>query len=100
MFYNHKHRIAEMEKEKRRSNTMNFLEGLVIGSALGVLAGILLAPRSGKETLDEWSDEAKRLYEMGKCKLDLGCDVEIEEEIEGLPEPPEIDLDMEDKPEE
>jgi len=37
-------------KDMRRSRTKNMVIGVGIGSALGVAAGILFAPKSGKET--------------------------------------------------
>ncbi len=42
-------------------NTKNVLQGLLIGAALGVLAGILLAPSSGKDTRRKISDSTKDL---------------------------------------
>jgi gas vesicle protein len=37
-------------KDMRRNRTKNMVIGVGIGSALGVAAGILFAPKSGKET--------------------------------------------------
>jgi len=37
-------------KDMRRSRTKNMVIGVGIGSAVGVAAGILFAPKSGKET--------------------------------------------------
>ena len=37
-------------KDMRRNRTKNMVIGVGIGSALGVTAGILFAPKSGKET--------------------------------------------------
>ena len=37
-------------KDMRRNRTKNMVIGVGIGSALGVATGILLAPKSGKET--------------------------------------------------
>ena len=42
-------------------NTKNVLQGLLIGASLGVLAGILLAPSSGKDTRRKISDSTKDL---------------------------------------
>ena len=41
--------------------TKTFLEGLAIGAVAGVVAGLLLAPKSGQETRDEIQAE---LHEM------------------------------------
>lgn len=42
-------------------NTKNVLQGLLIGASLGLLAGILLAPASGKNTRRKISDSTKDL---------------------------------------
>ena len=44
-------------KDMRRSRTKNMVIGVGIGSALGVAAGILFAPKSGKETRQIISDK-------------------------------------------
>lgn len=35
---------------KRESGSLDFLAGFIVGGAIGAIAGILLAPRSGEET--------------------------------------------------
>ena len=40
-----------------------FLGGFVVGSALGAVAGLLLAPKSGAETREMLSDTAKDVME-------------------------------------
>lgn len=47
---------------KKRRNIMSvgrFLSGFAIGAALGAVAGILLAPKSGKETREMLGDMAQ-----------------------------------------
>jgi gas vesicle protein len=44
----------------------NFAVGAGIGLGLGVIAGILLAPKSGKETLNDFSNGARRIAETAK----------------------------------
>ena len=39
---------------------------LFTGLAIGVIIGILVAPKSGKETRDDLMDKGERLMEMGK----------------------------------
>ena len=40
-----------------------FLGGFVVGAALGAVAGLLLAPKSGAETREMLSDTAKDVME-------------------------------------
>jgi gas vesicle protein len=42
--------MSSRAKDMRRNRTKNMVIGVGIGSALGVAAGILFAPKSGKET--------------------------------------------------
>jgi gas vesicle protein len=46
------------------SNGIKFLEGLAIGGFLGFLAGILSAPKSGKELRQELLSESEDLYKQ------------------------------------
>jgi gas vesicle protein len=48
------------------SSTGKFLTGFVIGGAIGAIAGILLAPKSGKETREELAKGAKEAAERTK----------------------------------
>lgn len=41
--------------------TKNLIGGLLAGAAIGVTVGLLLAPRSGKETIDKVTKGSKRL---------------------------------------
>ena len=42
------------------------VRALFIGLAIGVVLGILFAPKSGKETRNDLMDKGERLIEMGK----------------------------------
>ena len=42
-------------------NSKKVLQGLLIGAAAGVVAGLLLAPSAGKETRKKLADSAKDL---------------------------------------
>lgn len=43
------------------SNVGNVLVGLVTGAAMGVVAGVLIAPASGKETRENLSKQSEEL---------------------------------------
>ena len=42
-------------------NTKNILGGILIGAVLGVAAGLMLAPSSGRKSREKLSKEARRL---------------------------------------
>jgi gas vesicle protein len=48
------------------SSTTKFLAGFVIGGAIGAIAGILLAPKSGAETREELARNARECAERTK----------------------------------
>jgi gas vesicle protein len=41
----------------------NFLAGFLVGATLGAIAGLLLAPKSGKELRESLVEEGKKLRE-------------------------------------
>ncbi len=43
----------DSEEERRKAACRNLTTGLLFGALIGVTAGILLAPKSGKETRKE-----------------------------------------------
>lgn len=43
-----------------------FVLGTLLGAALGAVAGILYAPKSGKETRKDLGDKAKEIARKGK----------------------------------
>jgi len=45
---------------------MRIITTLLAGVAIGVVIGILVAPKSGKETRNDLMDRGERLLEMGK----------------------------------
>ncbi len=47
----------------------NFLTGFFIGAALGAMAALLFAPRTGKELRDSLAEEGKRLRERAEGTL-------------------------------
>lgn len=65
--------MAESETEQSR-----FAKGFLIGSILGILAGMLFAPKAGKELRadlkqkgEEVFDEAKQLYSETRSKANV-----------------------------
>jgi gas vesicle protein len=54
-----------MPKQKKSN-----LGGLVVGSVIGAAAGILLAPKSGKETREDIKNKAEEIRDKGQEALD------------------------------
>ena len=48
----------------------SFFKGFVIGSILGGIAGLLLAPKSGKEMREELSEEAGKILDYSKSDFE------------------------------
>lgn len=90
----HKRKYEELERYRKRTNGFKFVEGLLIGTAMGMLAGMILAPKPGRETLDDIKDETFRLMEKGKGMMG-GCCCDEDIESDELPEPEAIEFDME-----
>lgn len=60
-------------------NSKDFFSALFIGAGLGVVAGLLLAPASGSETIKKFSKGAKDRYNRLKGSVeDLADDLENE----------------------
>jgi len=61
----------EMETERTKSRLGRFLGGLFLGGLVGGLAGILFAPKAGKELradIKEKGIEAKKMYDDSGVK--------------------------------
>jgi gas vesicle protein len=52
------------EEELKRSQNLNMLLGITFGTAVGVTTGLLLAPRSGRETRDRIAGHTHSLMEQ------------------------------------
>lgn len=66
---------------EQEGSLLNFFTGIVIGGALGTIAGMLLAPKAGIETRHQLSEnvsdtqnKAKQLFEGAKSSLTQGVD--------------------------
>jgi gas vesicle protein len=56
--------MGESKKEESvasEGNGGNFLAGFLVGAALGAIAALLLAPKSGKELREALAEEGKKL---------------------------------------
>jgi gas vesicle protein len=65
------------EKKKKMSNNRSglFIGGLMLGSAIGTLTGLLLAPRTGRETRQILKKSASALPELAE---DISTSVQIQ----------------------
>jgi len=52
--------------EEYGKSQVNFFKGLLIGGALGALAGILFAPKSGKKLRSDIREKGRELLNDGK----------------------------------
>ncbi len=52
----------------------NFLKGLIIGGLIGAVAGLLLAPKSGRETRADICNKTDELIKMAKEEYDLSLE--------------------------
>lgn len=67
-----------MSRKRRimsKDNGGKFFLGALIGAAAGAIAGILFAPRSGKETRKIIGDKAKDYAVKGKETLNRGKEI-------------------------
>ena len=56
------------------SKNIYFLKGLLIGGLIGAAAGILFAPKSGRETREDISKKTQELYAKAKEEYDVAVD--------------------------
>ena len=52
----------------------HWLKGLLIGGLVGVVAGVLFAPKSGKETRNELGEKATNLAERMKEEYEVALE--------------------------
>jgi gas vesicle protein len=59
---------------KKHNSGKGFVKGTIIGAAIGALAGLLLAPKSGKETQDDIKRKVKGTYQDVQGQLHVMSD--------------------------
>jgi gas vesicle protein len=52
--------------EEQEGTKVNFFKGLLIGGALGALAGVLFAPKSGKELRSDIKKKGNKIIKDGQ----------------------------------
>lgn len=52
----------------------NFLKGLIIGGLIGAVAGLLLAPKSGRETRADICNKTDELMKLAREEYDKGLE--------------------------
>lgn len=72
--------INEKRRAEERKRKVDTFKKLAIGSAIGALAGILFAPKSGKEFRKDISDKTKETAEATK-KTMKDLEGKVKEEI-------------------
>ncbi len=55
-----------MSENNRNNNSLLLLSGMLVGSAIGIVTGLLVAPRTGKETRKIVQKTAQALPEMAE----------------------------------
>ena len=73
----------EREKQRRKESALRVLSGLAIGSLIGGIAGVLFAPKAGKETRQEIAEKVKETAAATREKVKETVD-EVKEKVEEL----------------
>ena len=61
--------INEKKERERREQNVKDAKKLALGSVIGVVAGVLLAPKSGKETRQDIVDKTKETSNTAKNSI-------------------------------
>jgi gas vesicle protein len=67
------HRRSDRENALRRNKAGILALGVSIGCTVGAVAGLLLAPRSGKETRDDVTRRGSEAWEKIKDNVSTNC---------------------------
>lgn len=85
MFNSPKRQLEELERYRRKTNALNFAEGILVGGLIGFGIGLLMAPQAGRETLYLIEEKTKDALEKGKNKMPFkGCCDSEEDELEAV----------------
>lgn len=67
--------IEKKKKERKRKENIKIAKVATITTAVGVVSGILLAPKSGKETRNDIKDKTVEFTELAKVKANNAREV-------------------------
>lgn len=75
--------INERKERERRQKRLDAARKIAIGSVIGTIAGIMLAPKSGKETRQDIVNKTREIKENAKntIKDSIGTIKEVEEKV-------------------
>lgn len=75
--------INEKRERDRRQKRLDTVRNIALGSVVGMIAGIMLAPKSGKETRQDIVQKTKEIKENTKntIKDSIGIVKEVEEKV-------------------
>ncbi len=62
MFNSPRKQLEELERYRKKTNALNFVEGVLVGGLIGVGIGLLLAPQAGRETMYLIEEKNKRCH--------------------------------------
>ena len=89
--------LGAFNGKNRKRAARNTCAGLGLGVALGALAGLLFAPKSGKETREDICDAAEKGAEMVKDTAVKGAKIVKETAVTGAKKVSETARDVADK---
>src|SRR3989344_490683 len=58
-----------------KKESSSFLTGALIGAAMGAVAGLLFAPKPGKETRKDLKEKGQKYWETGKLNYDRAYNI-------------------------
>ena len=73
----------EREKQQKKRSALKVLSGLAVGSVIGGFAGVLFAPKAGKETRLEIAEKVKETAAATRDKVNETVH-EVKEKVEEL----------------
>jgi len=75
--------VYEKKERDKRKKKVDAVKKIAFGSVIGTIAGIMLAPKSGKETRQDIVDKTKEIKENTKNSImdSIGTIKEVEEKV-------------------